>query len=226
MVCGADFGKHCCRSFCNISIFKWKTLFSRLTNGREISLVRFRRKSDLGKSFTVSDKFEIQSYLWYIHEHGQKLWGVQFLKNFRGRVIKISNFFSQICDNHRGYENQLQNLMKNFQKYWKKFKFLWNIIKILLFYPQSLQFSQKFWQEQLWKFLPAAPPKFLRGSPFWNFQGGVAFKPPPPVLMYALVQWLPKLWGHCWKAVVVQRDPVMMIVVDRWSLNQIFSRKV
>jgi hypothetical protein len=54
-----------------------------------------------------------------IHEHGQKLWGggSSFRKNLGGGVIKFSNFFSQICNNHRGYQNQLQNLIKNFQKY-------------------------------------------------------------------------------------------------------------
>jgi hypothetical protein len=42
---------------------------------------------------------------------GPKIVGVNLLKNFRGEEgQKISKKISQICDNHRGYQNQLQNL--------------------------------------------------------------------------------------------------------------------
>jgi hypothetical protein len=34
--------------------------------------------------------------------------------------IKIKKKFSLICDNHRGYQNQLQDLIKNRKKKWKK----------------------------------------------------------------------------------------------------------
>jgi hypothetical protein len=64
-----------------------------------------------------------------IHEHGQKLWGVPFLKKLRGGVIKKS----LICDNLRAHQNQLQDLTKNRKKIWKKFKILKKSLKFCYF---------------------------------------------------------------------------------------------
>ncbi len=76
--------------------------------------------------------------------------GVPFLKFSRGAAFKI-------CDNHRGYQNQIQNLMKIFPKYWKFFKnhpppcaHVW--------VPQYIRIYQ---EKTMWKF----PPGFMLYKP-------------------------------------------------------------
>ncbi len=75
-----------------------------------------------------------------IHNHGQKLWGGPLFENFKVGVIKISKKISQICDNHKGYQNQLQNLIKNIEKV---HNFVKNHENFAIF-PQSCNFPQIF----------------------------------------------------------------------------------
>jgi len=50
------------------------------------------------------------------HEHGQKLLGTLFKKSLRG-ALKFPKLLPLIWDNHRGFKNQPQNLIKNLQNF-------------------------------------------------------------------------------------------------------------
>ncbi len=89
---------------------------------------------------------------------------------------------------------------KIFKNIEKSSKCCEKIIKILLFYPQILQFYPKFWQEQLWKFLPSAPAKLLgaRGGGVQSMThnwGGSKMGQKVSRIFVTYMLYAVKLWG-------------------------------
>ncbi len=103
--------------------------------------------------------------------------------------------------------------------------------KILQFFLNFWNFHPKFWQEEVLKFLPAAPPKiFLGGFPFWNFQRGLAFKPPPLPPLCSCMGWPPwppvfySLW-FSFKSDLSKSLPVPPIIFVSSSLENEYKRQ-
>ena len=75
-------------------------------------------------------------------------------------VIKILKFFSLICDNLMGHQNQTKNLAQKFYKKLKKTEIFVKNQQICAFFFKFLHFFPQICKKIIQKFLPAVPAKF------------------------------------------------------------------